>query len=213
MENKVLNKFHNSIRFYFRYVDDIVLSAPTHLTDDIVSTFNAFHDRIKFTTELEENRCINFLDLSIHVVNNKLKIDWFHKKTFSGRFLSFFPHHPFCHKKGTIFSLIDRAILLSHPDFHTKNIILVVNILLNNGYPLDFIFNNINVRIKKIISKKINNSFNSNSFNNVDRSLIVLSYINNVSEHISTAFNKSEVILSYKCFNRLNKIIKGSCYA
>jgi len=36
----------------------------------------------------------------------------------------------------------------------------------------------------------------------------VLPYINNVSKHIGAAFNKSKVILGYKCFNRLNKIIK-----
>jgi len=42
-------------------------------------------------------------------------MDWFHKKTFSGRFLSFHSSHPLCHKIGMIYGLIDRAFLLSHP--------------------------------------------------------------------------------------------------
>ena len=37
-------------------------------------------------------------------------------------------------------------ILLSHPNFHNKNIELIVNILLRNEYPLDLIFKNIKKR-------------------------------------------------------------------
>jgi len=37
------------------------------------------------------------------------------KNSFSGRCLSYFSSYPSCHKIGTIYSLFDRAILLSHP--------------------------------------------------------------------------------------------------
>jgi len=43
-------------------------------------------------------------------------------------------------KIGTIFNLIDRAILLSHPKLHEKNINLCINILLENGYSLQMTF-------------------------------------------------------------------------
>jgi len=53
-------------------------------------------------------------------MNNKFIIDWFHKETFSGRYLSYYSSHPLCHKIGSIYSLVDRAILFSHPIFHKK---------------------------------------------------------------------------------------------
>jgi len=50
--------------------------------------------------------------------------------------------------------LVDRAFLLSHPEFHQKDFELI-KILWGNDYPLDFIFNTISVRIKGLINDKI----------------------------------------------------------
>jgi len=115
------------------------MAAPSEHTSNIQKVFNSFHSRIQFTIEHENNRKLSFLDLLLEVVDNKIKIDWFHKKTFSGRFLSFLSNHPICHKIGTIYNLIDRAFLLSHPDFQQKNIELCIKLVLDNGYPLDLI--------------------------------------------------------------------------
>lgn len=75
IENKALYKFNKIVPLYYRYVDDIVLAAPPHMVDSIVRTFNAFHNRLKFTAEMKDNRRINFFDLLINVVDCKLKID------------------------------------------------------------------------------------------------------------------------------------------
>src|SRR5436190_15274724 len=107
---------------------------------DIFHTFNSFHPRLQFTMEEGVDNHLNFLDVSIIINKNIIEFDWFHKWTFSGRYLNFGSWHPICHKRGTIFSLIDRAFLLSNPKFHQKNVNLVVNILLNNDYPLTYIF-------------------------------------------------------------------------
>jgi len=88
--------------FYFRYVDDIVMVTHFDNINLIFNTFNNYHPRIKFTLEYEENSSLSFLDLKLHKVNNRICINWYHKKTFSGRFLSFFSNHPLCHKVGTI---------------------------------------------------------------------------------------------------------------
>jgi predicted DNA-binding ArsR family transcriptional regulator len=50
--------------------------------------------------------------------------------------------------------LVDRAFLLSHPDFHQKNLVFIVTVLLENDYPLKFIFETIAERIKSLINKK-----------------------------------------------------------
>jgi len=50
--------------------------------------------------------------------------------------------------------LIDRTFLLLQPEFHQKNFKFIIKILLENDYPLDFIFNTISVRIKSLINDK-----------------------------------------------------------
>jgi len=104
----------------------------------ILDKFNNYHDRFKFTIEYEDNHCINFLDLSLLIIDNKIQIDWFHKKTFCGRYLSFLSSHSLCHKIGVIYNVVDRVFLLSHPRFHQKNLEYCNNILLENGIPFRF---------------------------------------------------------------------------
>ncbi|KAG5345358.1 GBLP protein, partial [Acromyrmex heyeri] len=45
---------------------------------------------------------------------------------------------------------LDRAILLPDSEFYMKNLTLIINILLNNDYPLKLIFDTINKRLKNI---------------------------------------------------------------
>jgi len=58
----------------------------------------------------------------------------------------------FAKKIGIIYNLLDRAFLLSHPDFQQKNIELCVKLLLDNEYPLKLIFEKINMKLKKLIT-------------------------------------------------------------
>ncbi|KYN01690.1 hypothetical protein ALC62_07519 [Cyphomyrmex costatus] len=79
------------------------------------------------------------------------------RKKCSGRYLSFYSNHPKCIKRGIVYGLVDRAILLSHPSFFYKNIYLCIEMLIVNSYPLDYIFNIINRRIKCLIERcKVN---------------------------------------------------------
>jgi len=140
LEEKALDIIGLNLPFYHRYVDNIVLAALSEHTSHILNTFNSIHDRLKFTIEYEKNRSLSFLDFLLKVVDDKIIIDWYHKSCFSGRCLSYFSSHPSCHKIGTIYSLLDRTMLLSHPTFQQKNIEICVKILLENDYPLDLIF-------------------------------------------------------------------------
>jgi len=100
-----LNSINLSLPFYYRYVDDIILAAPSNKITDILNTFNSFHNRLQFIIEYEHNRCLSFLDLKLNIIINRIVIDRFQKKTFSGRFLFFISKHSMCHKIGTIYNL------------------------------------------------------------------------------------------------------------
>ena len=49
--------------FIEKYVDDIILSLPSHAVDITLKEFNEFNPHIKFTVETEVNGEISFLDL------------------------------------------------------------------------------------------------------------------------------------------------------
>jgi len=60
---------------------------PIDTTISILNAFNKFHSRLQFILEVRGNR-INFLD-TIILDGNKIKFDWYHKPTYSGRYLNY----------------------------------------------------------------------------------------------------------------------------
>jgi len=72
------------IPFYFRYVDEILLSAPSDQITKILETFNSYHNRLQFTVEYEINRKLSFMDLMLENDDGVIIVDWFQKETFSG---------------------------------------------------------------------------------------------------------------------------------
>jgi len=160
---------------------------------------------------------ISFLDLILQVNEGVIILDWFQKETFSGRILSFYSNHPNCHKIGTIYNLIDRATLLSHPKFHQKNIELCIKILRDNGYPLTMIFDTIQKRIKKLIRLKLTNErkkLMTSDLNGKIKSdegeqrFFVIPYVRNISEITASLFNKSNFTVGFRILNKMDKIVR-----
>lgn len=165
--------------------------VPDDMIEHTTQIFNSLHDRIQFT--LEKGEGINFLDLTLILSENNVTTDWFHKETFSGRYLNFYSQHPLSQKRGTVVGLVDRVFHLSDPIFHEKNINLVINILLDNCYPLEFIFRIINERLKFLIHKHnhstINNEIPLNAIDNNEEdnstSYFVLPFVGSVrNDHV-----------------------------
>jgi len=215
LETSCLNRINLPLTFYFRYVDDIVMAAPSDKIDFIFETFNKYHNRIKFTLEYENNRSLSFLDLLLTITDNTIIIDWFQKKSYSGRFLSYFSSHPLCHKIGMIYGLVDRIFLLSHPSFHKKNFEFVIKSLIENGYPVNLIFEKINTRIKSHIYKHKNSLLTSNhnnrinsGYDNNNRNILVFPYIKKLSELIASAVDRSQYIIGYRILNNLRNFIR-----
>jgi len=148
LEERALNLLSYKPPFFFRYVDDVILAAPSEHIDHTVQIFNSFHHRLQFTVERGVEGSLNFLDVSIQLYQGKFSFDWYRKSTFSGRFLNFQSNHPIFHKRGVIYGLIDKVLNISDPQFHEPNIELIINLLLKNCYPLPFILDTISKRLK-----------------------------------------------------------------
>jgi len=149
----------------------ISYSAHHSQFNDILKIFNSFHARLNFTLETSDNNSINFLDTKIIIDDHRIIFDLYKKPMFSERYLNFHSHHLVAHKRDIIFGMVDKMILLSHPRFHHKNLIeaecLKKNVLLNNGYPLSFIFNTIRSRIILHSKKELLTLFKNKDDNNL----------------------------------------------
>ncbi|KAL6417723.1 hypothetical protein ACFW04_014337 [Cataglyphis niger] len=97
---------------YLDSIDDIFAIVPRAKIDEINVIFNSYHQRLKFTYEIESDSCINFLNTNTLIL-----------------------FEPSKYKINTIFNLVDHAILLSDDQFHDKNIDVVKQILFNNCFP------------------------------------------------------------------------------
>jgi len=92
----------------------------------------------------------------------------------------------------------------------------VIKLLLDNGYPLDFIFDKINDRLKSLVNSKRKPSTpnsddrkENNDFIDSNRKIIVLPYINNISELIASTIDKSNYITGYRLLNNLGGFIRA----
>ncbi|KYN13631.1 hypothetical protein ALC57_14176 [Trachymyrmex cornetzi] len=127
-----------------------------------------------------------------------IKFDYYKKPTDSGRYLNFYSNHPLDHKRDVIIGLLDRIILLLHPEFHNKNIETMINTLLNNDYPLDLIFITINKRIKSLSRGKNLYKNNVQDFDNSINKTASLSSLHVVAQHqvnFDHKFNWDDIVI------------------
>jgi len=64
LEHNVIGSLEVKPVFYHRYVDDIILAAPSLCLRDLLEAFNSFHPRLSFTMEVGGER-LDFLDLTL----------------------------------------------------------------------------------------------------------------------------------------------------
>ncbi|KYM96692.1 hypothetical protein ALC62_12640 [Cyphomyrmex costatus] len=208
LESLALLSFNRELPFYYRYVDDVCLAVDSSDINLLLCKFNEFHPRLQFTVEIGGDR-LEFLDVSMIKRDNRLIFDWFHKPTFSGRFLNFLSNHPLSQKRGTVFSLADRAFFLSDISFHYKNFNFIINILLDNDYPLNFIFNTINQRLKYLLKNKfiVNDQPTNTQNNSKSVSWLTVPFVLCHTEKFKR-FHNNDIRVSFRSPNKMSKYVK-----
>jgi len=137
-----------------------------------------------------------------------IEFDWYHKSTFSGRCLNFLS--PDLSKERYCSWLVDRVILLSNPKIHFDNFCLIIKILLENDYPLNSIFDNIN-RLKNIIRSSNIKKWRNENNAKIARFWFIIPYIPNITEKIKTIILKYRFIVIINCENSL-RYMRIHCY-
>jgi len=122
---------------YCRYVDDIFISVNDE--KQILQIKNKFEENsiLKFTIELEKNKILNFLDVTLNNSKDKYETYVYTKLTNDGSCLSFNSICPNRYKIGVIKTLLHRAYLICSSWFTLNNeITRIKQLLVNNNYPL-----------------------------------------------------------------------------
>ena len=137
-------------KLYRSYVDDIFLlfSDQSHV-NQFYNYINSKHSNIKFTSDIEKNNCLNFLDVDINRINNCFSTKVYRKKTFTGLGLRFDSFIPSFYKVNLITCLVHRAyaICSNYIDFDVE-LSHLRNFFSGNRYP-QYLFD-------KFVSKYLN---------------------------------------------------------
>ena len=140
--------------YYKRYLDDtfIIFKDPSH-ANLFCNYLNSRHKNIQFTSEMENNQTLNFLDISIKHLNGNFELSVYRKNTFSGlgtKFTSFIPQ---LFKTNSISTLIYRAYnICSNWQLFHKEMDFLLNYFTQNGYPSQI--------IHRFIKNFLNSKFN-----------------------------------------------------
>jgi len=106
---------------YKRYVDDIFLlfNDVSHV-NMFLDYVNSKHDNIHFTSEVEVNNSLSFLDIRLHHDHNTFKTSVYRKPTFTGLGLNYLSFLPMMFKVNAVRTLLHRCFQICS-DWHSIN--------------------------------------------------------------------------------------------
>ena len=108
---------------YRRFVDDtFVLFRSKDHVEKFRNYLNKQHKNIKFTSEIEENGLLSYLDVKISRQNNKFATSVYGKPAFSGVFKNFECFTPDIYKRRLIETLLHKSFRLcsNYENFHQE---------------------------------------------------------------------------------------------
>ena len=117
IETNMLHSQTDKPKIWIRYLDDVFTIIRKDLVDKYLHDLNAVNPFIQFTTEIESNGNISFLDLHIsREINGNLSFNVYRKPTFSGSYLKFDSYNPQKYKRAVVKALSDRAKKICNVD-------------------------------------------------------------------------------------------------
>ena len=157
LANGWLSTFDNVIKgeseFFERYMDDILRTVKNDEVDTELNRINNLHPCLSFTSELEIDGKIPFLDMLILNSDGILSSSWYRKPTDTGLTLNYHALAPVKYKKSVVISFIHRIFRAcsTWKNFHL-GISEAIRILENNQYPTSFIMPIIKNTIDKLVA-------------------------------------------------------------
>ena len=214
-ESKWLNEYNlNKLKFYLRYVDDILAAFDNEQDSLIFSNFlNNEYPHIKIVIEKQINHSIAFLDVFISVIiNQNLTLQAYRKSTYTRLLLNFKSFTSFSYTISLIKRLIGRSLKNCNDwnSFH-NDIENIKSNFIENAYPPLLI----NKVIKKYFDYKSSNNQNQLRGKS-DVRYFKLLYIGNLSYDIRNKLSKLSKEFRQENFNIklvFNPFITKNCFS
>lgn len=205
LQDEIIRKLKFRLPFFFRFVDDIYTAVPTEKKEEMLKAFNTYNNRIQFTKEEETDQKLAFLDTLCIRDGQRIKTNWYHKSTWSGRYLNYKSHLPIIYKRNTISILTNKILDLADPEFHKENFTLLRNTLTNNGYPRKLVNDIIQTTINKYGSKNPSTDLHKEAKDNTN--MVAIPYASGLFEDIKKEFQQHDIKVVAKPTNNLKMSI------
>lgn len=97
-------------KIWWRYVDDVFSVIKRDEVDDLIHLLNNRYTSINFTYEIENNKTLHFLDLSLIRKDNGIEFDIYRKPSNTSRYITSDSFCPTSHKLAAFHSMVYRLI-------------------------------------------------------------------------------------------------------
>lgn len=197
-----------NIQFYYRYVDDVIIcwTGTSRQIDTFVKKVNKIHPKIKFKLELESNKSLNFLDLTISRVNNKLDFQIYRKPTHTDTTIPATSCHPLQQKLAAFRSYVHR--LMSVPlsaDNYVKELNIIYQIAISNGYSKQII----DSLIKNKQNKRVRSLLYACPPEHVHKYVGSLTYVGPISDKIANILRKNKIYVTFRTDQNVRHLCNG----
>lgn len=132
--DRVVSRFPD-LTFFRKYIDDLCLITTPIRAQQVTDLLNSFHPKIEFVLKEEEVASVDYLDVTLIRMGQKVLTKWFSKPYASQRFLNFYSAHPPYVVFNTGLQYIRRMLRLSDPTFHEEMYERAKEILHKNSFP------------------------------------------------------------------------------
>ena len=164
LENKIIPSIQKPPIVYTRYVDDIFLMIRNVSTLEEIKHKFEKASVLKFTFEIEEKKCISFLDVNVKRKEGSLQTSVYTKPTSTGECINFNSIAPDRYKTGVIKTMLHRAFTISSTyDLLHQEIERLKQVFVNNNFPMDIIESQIN----KFLTMKLQKEDNVSKFEDI----------------------------------------------
>lgn len=203
-----INKHQTNIIYWNRYVDDILMlfNGTSRQLNHLHKYINNINPKLKFTLEIEENKTIHFLDLSIMNIDNEHKFNIYRKKTHTDHTIDNSSNHPHNHKYAAYTHMINRLnnIPMSSQNYQDQ-LKTIQYIAKKNGFnPRNII------RMNENIQRKLTRSRLTTLVNNTKETPKYISWQFNrlYNKHVQKTFKQHGYTIAYKTNNKIQKYLK-----
>ena len=163
---------------------------------------NSIHPNIQFTLEIMKNKQLNFLDLSIKIMQDRLEFTIYRKNTTTDLMINYNSNHPKSQKFAAIHSYAHRAVNI--PMTKTameEEFNIIKQTAANNGYPMHIVINIIKKHLRKRDHPQPIKPQNNPKY-------VSLTYYNSHSNRVASIFKKHGYTPAFKTSNTLDQILK-----